>query len=227
MSRYPVKVNKYASHAQVIRIVGNGKGRRLLDVGCADGTLSEKFAAHGWRVTGIEPFRDDAEAARARGIDVMEMTLEEAVGRLGLEFDAVVLADVLEHCHDPWMVLKQIVTRSRPGTAIVISIPNVAHVVTRVQLLLGRFDYVDRGILDRTHLRFFTRSTTLELIESAGLHPESITVTPTPAELVFPFLLDNRMGRAGLGFLAHFTRLFPRLLGYQFIATCRVGDVDE
>ena len=209
-----------------MRIVGRGEGRQLLDVGCADGTLSGHFVASGWRVVGVEPFKADAAMARARGIEVMEVTLEEAVHHLQPQFDVVVLADVLEHCADPWTVLREIVTHSKPGAVIVISLPNVAHAVTRIQLLLGRFNYADRGILDRTHLRFFTRSTSRELIEGAGLPLVSMAVTPTPIELVFPSLLNNRVGRACLGALALFSRLFPGILGYQFIATCRVTDDD-
>ena len=224
MPRYPIKTSRYSSHSQIKRIVGRGEGRELLDVGCADGTLSRHFVASGWRVVGIEPFVADAAIARAREIEVMEVTLEEAASRLEPRFNAVVLADVLEHCADPWALLREITTRSKPGALIVISLPNVAHVSMRVQLLMGHFNYTDRGILDRTHLRFFTRSTVLKLIESAELRLADLTVTPTPIELVFPGLLNNAAGRGCLGLLALLTRLFPRSLGYQFILTCRVPD---
>ncbi len=227
MTRYPIKTSRHSSHSQIARIVGQGNGRWLLDVGCADGTLSERFVASGWRVVGIEPFASDAAIARARGIEVMEMTLEDAVNRLDQEFDAVVLADVLEHCADPWSLLREIVSHCKPGAVIVITVPNVAHLATRIQLFFGQFKYVDRGILDRTHLRFFTQSTAMELVEHAGLHLAQITVTPTPVELVFPSIMKSMAGNALLSFLANFTKVFPRVFGYQFVMICKIADSAE
>lgn len=222
-----MKTSRHSSHSQVIQIVGQGEGRWLLDVGCADGTLSEQFVVANWRVIGIEPFGTDAAIARARGVEVMEMTLEDAVDHLDREFDAVVLADVLEHCADPWLLLRKIVPHCKPGAVVVISVPNVAHLVTRIQLLFGQFRYVDRGTLDRTHLRFFTQVTAMELVEHAGLHLARMTVTPTPVELVFPLIMQSVVGNAFINFLAKFTNVFPRVFGYQFIMTCRIADSTE
>src|SRR5204862_595399 len=102
-----------------------------------------------------------AVRARARGFEVVEADLdrdawEDRLG--GRHFDVVVLADVLEHVLRPVDVLRTIVSRClKEGGHLVLSIPNVAHGSVRLALLLGDFDRTDTGILDRTHLQFFTR----------------------------------------------------------------------
>ncbi len=84
-------------------------------------------------------------------------------------FDCVVFNDVLEHTADPWAVLRKTRALLTPDAAIVVSIPNVRHVSVLVPLIAGgRWDYEDWGILDRTHLRFFTRATAVELLQSTG-----------------------------------------------------------
>ena len=87
----------------------------------------------------------------------------------------------------------------------------------RLHLLAGHFDYTERGILDRTHLRFFTRRTLIKMVNAAGLQVERIHPTSIPLELVHPFFIESAAGRASQRLLAWLTRLFPTLLGYQFV----------
>jgi len=104
---------------------------------------------------------------------------------------------------------------------MVVSVPNVAHLWVRLQLLAGRFDYADRGILDRTHLRFFTRRTLVELLERAGLVVAHLHATPVPLPLIVP----ERWHGAGLRLVhamsARAARCWSRGLAYQFVALCR------
>lgn len=222
MPRYELKPSEHSSHSVILRAVGEGHGRALLDVGCADGQVSELFVQAGWAVTGIEPDPVDAGRARDRGIEILEMTLEGALEQIDGPYDMVVLADVLEHCANPWEQLSRIVAVCRPGARLVISIPNIAHAVPRARLAFGKFEYEDRGIMDRTHLRFFTCRTAVELVVGAGLACESIEVTPTPLELVFPRLSEGHWGRRLLAVNAGIAKSVPRLLGYQFVMVCRV-----
>lgn len=105
----------------------------------------------------------------------------------------------------------------QPGGFVVISMPNVAHAFVRLSLLSGRFDYQERGILDRTHLRFFTRRTIHELVRDCGYRIVSEQVTPAPIEEVFTVAADH--GKApwlqSLG--AGMARTLPTLFGYQFV----------
>jgi hypothetical protein len=151
----------------------------------------------------------------------MEMSLEDSLDALDTKFDAIVLADVLEHCADPWTQLSRLVTLGKPDSKIVISLPNVAHILVRLMLLTGHFHYADRGIMDRTHLRFFTRRTAMELVEYADLVLESVEVTPTPLELKFPRMMTGAWGQLILGANARLSKVVPRLLGYQFVLVCR------
>lgn len=221
MVRYAIKHSDYSSHTVIPKLLGRGEGRRLLDVGCADGEMTARFAQAGWVVTGIEPDQEDAQAARQRGVEVLQLPLEEALSRLSSSFDAIVLADVLEHCVNPWQQLAAVMDHCEPNGQVIISLPNIAHVVPRLQVLLGRFDYEERGILDRTHLRFFTRKTALNLVAGAGLLVDSITYTPTPVELVFPHIEEARVGRELLAWNARLAKMAPKLLGYQFVMSCR------
>src|SRR5262249_11276316 len=112
--------------------------------------------------------------------------LDRQLPTLGDRFDAIVYADVLEHLADPLRVLRELNASLAPGGQVVISIPNVAHLWVRLSLLAGRFEYRDRGILDRDHLRFFTQRSLQSLLTAAGLAIVRQTVTPVPIFEVVP-----------------------------------------
>jgi hypothetical protein len=101
-----------------------------------------------------------------------------------------------------------------------ISVPNVANLWVRLNLLFGVFDYADRGILDRTHLRFFTRKTLAAMVKNVGLDIVSIQVTPIPLELVSSFFISP-VGKEIYSAFAWLTSLFPTLMGYQFIVEAK------
>ena len=137
-------------------------------MGAADGFLSELLTRQGWRVTALE--RDPAQAERARGrcAEVVVADLDEAAQALSGPFDAIVYGDVLEHLSDPLAALVALNRALAADGLVIASVPNVAHLWVRLQLLAGRFEYADRGILDRTHLRFFTRRTFVALLVAGG-----------------------------------------------------------
>lgn len=173
---------------------------RVLDVGCGFGALGREFRDRGMEVWGIE--RDPkATALAAQRLDrVIPADLADADGiaaELGeRRFDVVVFSDVLEHLVDPAGVVATFLPYLAPGGHVVISVPNVANWVTRLGLLFGRFTYRDTGVLDRTHLRFFTRRSTVEFARSCGLEVESVDQTPMLVRAVLP-LLKRRLVRGG------------------------------
>ena len=184
--RYPVKTDRHSSHSQILKLCEKGNGRRLLDVGCARGHLSSALAQEGWQVTGIEYDVADAAMAKDAGINVIVGTAEESMEALTEKFDVIVFADVLEHFLHPEDVLAKARTLLAPNGRIVISIPNVAHLSVRLQLLMGSFTYTDRGILDRTHLHFYTKKTLRQMIANSGLDTIYIGATPAPIEVAAP-----------------------------------------
>lgn len=149
-----------------------GKHKRVLELGCSTGFMSRYLVQkRDCSVVGVEA--DAAAAAQARQWcrEVLECDLQNPNWINGLEqrtFDVVLMADVLEHLKDPRDLLEQVHPLLAPDATLVICVPNVVYWGNRVSILLGRFDYQPFGILDHTHLRFFTPGTAREMIQAAG-----------------------------------------------------------
>jgi 2-polyprenyl-3-methyl-5-hydroxy-6-metoxy-1,4-benzoquinol methylase len=220
-ARYTLKADPHSSHSVMLRWLADGRGRRLLDVGAADGLLARELTARGWRVTAIEADPALAKAGAEACETMLVADLDDEIPALHGAFDAIVYGDVLEHLRDPARVLAALNRALAPGGQAVISVPNVAHLWVRLSLAAGRFEYADRGILDRTHLRFFTRRSLVALLTGAGLRVERLTATPTPLYQMVPERLHGRALAALHGASAAAARALPRLLGYQFVVLAR------
>lgn len=173
MSKYDVEVdlsNEGTSHAQIVDLVGYDK--RVLDVGCASGYLAAVLRKRGCVLYGIEVDASAAAEAEAHFERVVVGDLETTDLRTafeGVEFDVVVFGDVLEHLRDPLPPLRQARALLARAGSVVVSVPNVAHGAVRLSLLRGDFTYRELGLLDSTHLRFFTRDNLEDLMRRAGL----------------------------------------------------------
>lgn len=170
------------SHTMVIRAVG--RGARVLDLGCATGQLAGVLTARGCDVVGVDSDTASLEQARDRCREVVLADLNtlthEQLAHLG-PFDVVVAADVLEHIAAPERLLHEIAPLLAPGTGyLVTSIPNVAHGSVRLALLAGAFPYQDSGLLDDTHIRFFTAETMPAMLRGGGFEPVRIDQTVMP-----------------------------------------------
>jgi SAM-dependent methyltransferase len=144
---------------------------RVLDVGCGAGQLGQALKRRGSReVVGIELNRKASRVA-ATVLDQVICAAAETVSldKLDPPYDCIIFADILEHLIDPWAALRRFATLlDRDGT-IVASIPNVGFWSVVWGLLRGRWEYEERGLLDRAHLRFFTERSVSGLFEQAGL----------------------------------------------------------
>ena len=136
-------------------------------------------------------------------------------------FDLIMLQDVLEHLRAPDQMLEDCKPLLKPHGRIAVSVPNVANITVRLGLLFGRFDYRPRGILDRTHLRFFTRKTARQMLEAAGYDVVEMKFTVMPLELVLGLDPKNPLMIAINRTMAAFTWLAPSLLGYQTVLIAR------
>jgi 2-polyprenyl-3-methyl-5-hydroxy-6-metoxy-1,4-benzoquinol methylase len=146
-------------------------GARVLDVGCGTGSVSTLIRDHcNCQVTGLEPNGERAKVAQESGLrivnDLFTASVAEGLGK----FDVIVFADVLEHLVNPGEALDLATTLLTPDGWVVASVPNVAHWTVRLDLLFGRFDYRELGIMDATHLRWFTREALEKLFRTSGLN---------------------------------------------------------
>jgi GT2 family glycosyltransferase/tetratricopeptide (TPR) repeat protein/2-polyprenyl-3-methyl-5-hydroxy-6-metoxy-1,4-benzoquinol methylase len=175
----------YFGHArpEVLGLVPR-TARRVLDIGCGAGRLGEALKARqGAEVVGIELDRHAAELARGRLDDVLVGDVE----RLEVDFppgsfDAIVCGDILEHLREPDRLLRRARGWLGPGGRLVASIPNVRHRSVIRSLLAGNWTYESAGLLDRDHLRFFTRREIEKLFSRAGFSIEELGLVPGPGD---------------------------------------------
>ena len=146
---------------------------RVLEIGCGSGRLGQAFKARvpNSRFYGVELIESVAKQARKLLAGVVCADIEQdmaRVGELAESFDALVFGDVLEHFQDPWRVLRDLREVVEPNGVCVACIPNVGHWSLLAELLKGKWNYADQGLLDRTHVRFFTLDSAVQLFEQAG-----------------------------------------------------------
>jgi O-antigen biosynthesis protein len=168
-TRYWAPVEQNSTLTAELEMVGAGK--KVLEIGPGSGHLTEALAKQNCRVTCIEIDENLTSIARSfcqRMIvaDVESVNLEDAFP--GERFDVILLGDVLEHLKHPEIILRKLRDYLQPAGYLVISLPNVAHASVRLALLSGQFNYSEEGIIDRTHLRFFTLATIVSLSREAG-----------------------------------------------------------
>jgi 2-polyprenyl-3-methyl-5-hydroxy-6-metoxy-1,4-benzoquinol methylase len=204
----------YSGHQLLLQRCGNA--RLVLDVGCSAGVLARELAAQGAMVDGIEA--DPVAAAEAASVcrtvlvgdaETLDISLEHGA------YDVILMADVIEHLKDPVALLARLRPLLRDSGLLLISTPNVANWSMRLRLLAGRWDYSDRGLLDSTHLRFFTRKSLVSTIREAGYRIADLDVTcPLP-----------RLRREPFNRVAHdLASIWKTMLAYQFIVAARPGE---
>lgn len=159
---------KHSRHRMLVELASQGK--KILELGCAAGYITRHLNERGCKVTAIEIDAEAAERARpwCEKLIVHDLNQPGWVQEAGGGFDTVLCGDVLEHLVQPDTALRQVKDLLAPGGRVIICLPNIAHIRVRVRLLFGNFDYAPAGIMDATHLRFYTYKTARELIEGCG-----------------------------------------------------------
>jgi 2-polyprenyl-3-methyl-5-hydroxy-6-metoxy-1,4-benzoquinol methylase len=160
-----------AVRADYVAAMPGNPAASILELGCSDGGTGALALASGkcGRYVGIEIAPEAAERARARLTQVIVGDVERmALDLPEASFDALVISEVLEHLVDPWSVVARLGALLRPGGLLFASSPNVAHLAMVRRLLRGRWDLEDTGVMDRTHLRWFTPATFRAMFEEAG-----------------------------------------------------------
>lgn len=226
---YELDINSSIAPARLVRMVGCGK--RVLEVGCSSGASSRALrdAMH-CTVVGLEINTGAAAIARqycsrviVGNVETMDLTRELE----GQVFDVITFGDVLEHLRDPLAAL----IRLRPFLAlegyIVVSVPNMTHFSIAFELLNGRFDYREKGLLDDTHVRFFTAKSLLRMLEEADLQPlqiDRVIVEPEATEFK-----TTLFGPEHISVFEYARKCNPEFMTYQFVvkAVIPLGGIPE
>jgi SAM-dependent methyltransferase len=218
ISRYQFKASRYSSHTLLLaEFPEHGEGRRVLDVGCAIGYLSEILAQRGFAVTSIDwPNSPHPPTVEFAGAD-----LDDGLPPLRGQFDYVICADVLEHLRAPVELLKECHARLAPGGILVGSLPNSGHAYFRWNVLMGRFPQHQRGLFDSTHLHFYTWEGWTGLLGRAGFQVESVRCSGVPVSLAFPRWQGSLAVRVMEWLSFQAARTWKTMWAYQFIVRTR------
>lgn len=160
-----------ASRNDMIRFIDN-KPSRILEIGCGEGNFATNFVqAEFW---GVEPNADMAERAVSRGRKILVGTYESVARDIPENyFDLVACNDVIEHMIDPMGFLRDVKNKLRPGGKLIASIPNIRYAPLLYDLVFhGDFDYTESGLMDYTHLHFFTPKSFAKMAMRCGWRVE-------------------------------------------------------
>jgi glycosyltransferase involved in cell wall biosynthesis len=214
---YAIKRSLYSSHYYAFRLVG--RDQRVLEIGSSDGAFGAELVRAGNRVVGLGRSANvSPSSGYANVIEAdPEHGVHEALRTLGEQFDRIIVLDVLEHLRDPNRLLRDLRTELASRGKLIVSVPNAVNVTVRLMVLFGQFRYSNRGILDWSHLRFFTKKTIRKLLEQNGYRVTARYYTLIPIERVVPVRPESRLLRFANRLLRVATSLAPGLLAYEVL----------
>lgn len=218
---YPLKQSKFSSHYFFRQLIG--KGNDVLDIGCGEGFFASIIAADNC-VVGIDLLRNATQTLEFEQFISadLENGLKDALNELNeRKFNKVLLQDILEHLRFPERLLLDCHVVLKDQGQLLVSVPNVANITIRFALLFGNWTYTERGILDKTHYRFYTRRTISRLLEENGYEIIKQMMTVMPIELVFGLPAKNPLMKSLNAIVAFLTSIMPGLLGYQCVIVTR------
>ena len=215
---YQFKDFEGSSHRILIDLIRRyaKRGGRLLDLGASAGALGAAVRDHFSHTIGFE-YELACLQPLQRSFDIATICDLEKVRELPKNLDAAVLADVIEHLRDAPSILKLVKQSLAPHGRVFVSVPNIANVTVRLGLLFGVFEYRDRGILDNTHLRFYTLRTIRREIEGAGFRVIAMRGSSVPIRLIIGSWTPEPLLRIGERLLTIVTRMWKSLFAYQII----------
>ena len=211
---YAFKEGDGSSHATILSMLAALPPSRILDLGCSGGLFAERVRKLGHTVTGVDYI--EIPGVRDRTDRFVLADLNEGLPPgIGRDYDLAVAGDVIEHLARPERLLREVRDALRPGGEMLLSVPNFGHWYSRLRVALGVFDYDRRGILDETHLRFFTRASLRRTVTRAGYDLLDLSATGSP----FVQLAGSGGAVARIAAAASraLVRLRPTVFGYQYV----------
>ena len=208
---YAFKEGDGSSHSLILEMMTTLPRSKILDLGCSAGLLAEKLKEAGHTVVGVDAI--ELPGVRRRTDQFFVADLERPLpAAVGSGFDVVIAGDIIEHLAKPADALREMRRVLRPGGQLILSVPNFGHWYPRFRVTFGLFGYDRRGVLDNTHLRFFTRSTLRRTVRRAGFDVLQEAATGLP--------LGTIGASGGVGGLLRkiddrLVRFRPTLFGYQ------------
>jgi len=191
---------KYDPKTYLLDLITNEK---VLDVGCSYGDFGKKLIQNGCTVDGIDGYQPAIDEAKKilNNVYLLDLNDNDAVRKAGdsNRYNVITFMDVLEHVSDPWNVLKTFSDKLTENGRVYFSIPNIVNIRSRINILRGKFEYEEYGVMDKTHLRFFTKKTCMDLMSQYFKDVKVIACTPIHPRL-------NSM-----------VSLCPELLSLQFV----------
>lgn len=203
-----------SSRAMILEKLVGMPPSRVLELGCGSGQFAAYARGAGHEVTGVD--RAELPGAAERTDRFVAARLDDGIpAEVGDGYDIVVAADVIEHLPRPDVLLRDMCRVLRPGGQVLLSVPNISHWYPRIRIAFGLFGYDGKGILDQTHLRFFTRATLRRLVRASGLDILEEQATGLPLRAISE--ADGRRLRITRKIDRALVRLRPTLFGYQYI----------
>ena len=203
---YSRNINSY-----ICKYVINNK--KILDIGCNTGSLGEKLIKEkNCIVYGIDCSKKAIEIAKRRLNKAIVFDLETyKLPFKNEKFDIIIFGDVLEHSRYPEEIMREYAKLLNKRGLVIASIPNVANIEIRFKLLFGNWNYEEEGILDKTHLRFFTNKTIVRMFKESGYKILKIDSSPGFSFLFLKYLGSLKKIREIL------CKIYPKLFALQFI----------
>ena len=228
--KYKNKVDKFSSHSIMIRKINEMAplSQNILDLGCFTGELLNRVrinqdASNNYFGADLENcLRKDFNFIKLYLLDFNNTNLSNVFDKN--KFDIVILGDILEHLVNPWRALNSVEQITHESSKILISMPNSGHWYFRLKVLLGKIEYTNNGLFDKTHLRFFTRKSSEELIKGSNFKVVSTNYSSIPWENIFKSGIVSKVLSIFERFLIF---LRPQLFAYQFIFLVEPKELDK
>ncbi len=213
---YAIKRSLFSCHYFAAKLIGTDQ--RVLEIGCGDGSFGTELVRAGNQVVGVDP--NPQVPLSAGYANVVQADLEHGLGdaaRTSGQFDRILVFDILEHLRDPARLLEDCRKVLGPRGKMIVSVPNAVNVTVRLMVLFGAFRYSDRGILDWSHLRFFTARTARQLLEKNGFRVTARRNTIMPLERIIALRPDSKLLRVANWLLRGLTAVAPGLFAYEIM----------